>query len=50
MLSPQNVAIGCAACDLSGKDGEIISKIAPYAFGFLILMMAMTYAGVMVGL
>ncbi len=50
MISPQNVAIGCAACDLSGKDGEIIAKIAPYAFGFLVLMMAMTYAGVMMGL
>ena len=49
MISPQNVAIGCAACDLTGKDGEIISKIAPYAFAFVVLMMIMTYAGAIMG-
>ena len=33
-LSPQNIAIGCAACGLAGRDGEILGKIAKYAFGF----------------
>ncbi len=50
MISPQNIAIGCAAVDLQGKDGELMGKIAPYAFGFLILMMAEVYIGVMMGL
>ena len=50
MISPQNIAIGCAAVDLQGKDGELMGKIAPYAFGFLILMMAEIYVGCMFGL
>ena len=50
MISPQNIAIGCAAVDLQGKDGELMGKIAPYAFGFLILMMAEIYIGVMLGI
>ena len=37
MLSPQNIAIGCAACGLTGKDGEILGKIAPYAFAFALV-------------
>ena len=49
MISPQNIAIGCAAVSLTGKDGELIGKIAPYAFGFAILMMIEIYAGVMLG-
>jgi lactate permease len=49
MLAPQNIAIGCAAVDLQGKDGELMSKIAPYAFGFLILMMIEVYVGTIVG-
>jgi lactate permease len=50
MLCPQSIAIGCAAVDLSGKDGELMGKIAPYAFGFLALMMIEVYVGVMMGL
>lgn len=49
MLSPQNIAIGCAACDLQGKDGEILGKVAPYAFAYVVLMMAMIYVGTMMG-
>ena len=45
MLSPQNIAIGCAACGLVGKDGEILGKIAKYAFGFAVLMAVLTYLG-----
>ena len=45
MLSPQNIAIGCAACGLSGKDGEILGKIVPYAFAFVLVMMVLVFAG-----
>ena len=45
MLAPQSIAIGCAACGLTGKDGEILGKIAPYAFGFVIVMAIMVFAG-----
>ena len=45
MLSPQNIAIGCAACGLVGRDGEILGKIAKYAFGFAVLMAVLTYVG-----
>lgn len=45
MLSPQNIAIGCAACGLTGKDGEILGKIAPYAFAYAIAMSILVFAG-----
>lgn len=45
MLSPQSIAIGCAACALTGKDGEILGKIAKYAFGYLIVMALIIYLG-----
>ena len=44
-LSPQNIAIGCAACGLAGRDGEILGKIAKYAFGFAACMAALIYVG-----
>lgn len=46
MLSPQSIAIGCAACALTGKDGEILGKIAKYAFGYLIIMAIITFFAV----
>ena len=48
MLSPQNIAIGCAACGLVGKDGEILGRIAKYAFGFAVVMAAIVYVGSLV--
>ncbi|MDF9825103.1 lactate permease [Breznakia sp. PF5-3] len=45
MLSPQSIAIGCAATSLSGKDGEILKKIAKYAFIYLIIMAFIIYFG-----
>jgi lactate permease len=45
MLSPQSIAIGSAACDCDGKDGEIFSKILPYFIAFVVLMAIITYAG-----
>ena len=43
MLAPQSIAIGCAACNINGKDGEIMKKIAVYAFGYVIIMALITY-------
>ena len=48
MLSPQNIAIGCAACGLVGKDGEILGKIAKYAFAFAVVMAVIVYVGSLV--
>ena len=48
MLSPQNIAIGCAACGLVGKDGVILGKIAKYAFGFAIAMAVLVFVGFLV--
>lgn len=45
MLAPQSIAIGCAACALTGKDGEILGKIAKYAFGYVIVMAIIVYFG-----
>ena len=45
MLAPQSIAIGCAACDVTGKDGEILAKIAPYAFAYVIVMALLIYFG-----
>ena len=45
MLAPQSIAIGCAACGLTGKDGELMGRVAPYAFAFLVIMMALVFAG-----
>ena len=50
MLSPQNIAIGCAACGLTGKDGEILGRIAPYAFAFAAVMAVLVFAGAALGL
>ncbi len=49
MISPQNIAIGTAACGLAGKDGEILGKIAKYAFGLFVAMALLVYAGVALG-
>ena len=49
MISPQNIAIGCSTPELQGKDGEILGKIAPYAFAFMALMAVLTYVGVLLG-
>jgi lactate permease len=45
MISPQNIAIGTATSDeLSGKDGEILGKVFPYAAIFCVLMAAYVFA------
>lgn len=45
MLAPQSIAIGCAACALTGKDGEILGKIAKYAFAYIIVMAIIVFFG-----
>ena len=45
MISPQSIAIGCAAVSISGKDGEILAKIFKYALVFLIFMALIVYFG-----
>ncbi|MDQ0360710.1 L-lactate permease [Breznakia pachnodae] len=45
MLSPQSIAIGCAATALVGKDGEILKGIAKYALLYLIIMALIVYFG-----
>lgn len=50
MLSPQSIAIGTAACGLMGKDGEVLGKVAVFAFGYVIIMAVFVQVGVMLGL
>lgn len=45
MLAPQSIAIGTAACALNGKDGEILGRIAKYAFAYVIIMALIVYFG-----
>lgn len=45
MLAPQSIAIGCAACGLQGKDGQILGRIAKYAFGYVMIMALIVYFG-----
>lgn len=46
MISPQSIAIGCAAVNIQGKDGEILSKIFKVAFVYLLLMAIIVFFGI----
>ena len=37
MISPQSIAIATAACDMQGKDGEILRSALPYAVMYIIV-------------
>jgi len=50
MIAPQSIAIGCASCGLAGKDGEILGKIAKYAFIYAAGMAILIFLGTLVGL
>ena len=50
MIAPQSIAIGCASCGLIVKDGEILGKIAKYAFAYAAVMAVLIYLGVLLGL
>ena len=45
MFAPQSIAIGSAACDLSGKESELMKKAAVYAVVFIVLMALITQFG-----
>lgn len=49
MLSPQNIAIGCASEELAGKDAEVMGKIAPYAAVYAVLMSVLVFVGALLG-
>lgn len=45
MISPQNIAIGTATSDgLTGRDGEILGRVIPYAAVFCVLMAIYIFA------
>lgn len=37
MISPQGIAIGCAAAGLSGKESVVLNKTIPYAAAYIII-------------
>ena len=37
MISPQSIAIATAACDMEGKDGEILKAALPYAAIYIVV-------------
>ena len=45
MISPQSIAIATAACDMGGKDGEILKSAIPYAALYIIISGLMVYFG-----
>ena len=48
MISPQSIAIGCASCDLNGKDGEILAKVFKYALLYMIIASIIVYLGTII--
>ena len=46
MISPQSIAIATAACDMQGKDGEILRSALPYALLYIVLGGLMVFFGV----
>ncbi len=45
MISPQSIAIATAACDMEGKDGDILKSAIPYAVMYIVLGGLMVYFG-----
>ncbi|MET0135534.1 MAG: L-lactate permease [Kibdelosporangium sp.] len=38
MISPQNLAIACAAVQLPGEEGKLLRKVLPWSIGLLLVM------------
>ncbi|MEV5335955.1 L-lactate permease [Streptomyces werraensis] len=38
MISPQNLAIACAAVALAGREGDLLRKVLPWSLGLLLVM------------
>lgn len=47
MISPQNIAIGCAAGGLAGKESIVLKKTVKYAIGYIILAGILCYGWAM---
>ncbi len=45
MISPQSIAIATAACDMQGKDGDILRSAIPYALLYIVLGGLMVFFG-----
>ena len=45
MIRPQSIAIATAACDMEGKDGDILKSAIPYAVMYIVLGGLMVYFG-----
>ena len=45
MISPQSIAIATAACDMEGKDGEILKAAIPYAILYIVIGGLFVYFG-----
>lgn len=45
MISPQSIAVATAACNMQGKDGEILKSAIPYAIGYIVIAGLMVYFG-----
>ena len=46
MISPQSIAIATAACEMEGKDGEILRAAIPYAAIYIVVSGLFVYFGV----
>ena len=46
MISPQSIAIATAACDMQGKDGEILRSALPYALLYIVVGGLMVFFGI----
>jgi lactate permease len=45
LLSPQSIAIATAACDMEGKDGDIMRKTMPFAIFWILMNGLMVFLG-----
>jgi lactate permease len=43
MISPQNLAIGCAAAGLAGREGEVFRKVIGWSLLMIVLMCCLAY-------
>lgn len=45
MMAPQSIAIGLVAVDETGRDGELLKRVVPYAVIFIVLSAFICYFG-----
>ena len=44
MVSPQSIAVACAACGLSGREGELLRRAMPTSLALCGLVALLTFA------